>query len=236
MENILRYSMPGSARSAIARALAEASSLTAWQALDSGHLDKAWKHYEIAKSAARECESPAVLAHVTAEQTYTLLDNGYDDEALQLVRHAHQQAPRKLPGLLRAWLFAAEGEALAVVGDGDAARKAMDAAARYLPDDPEDPELPFLMLNETHLARWRGNCLARLGADEALDDLTSALSGIEDGSLGRAEAGLQVDLAMTFQARGEVDEAQKHAQRAAELAGRTGSARQRARIAKLLAP
>lgn len=99
--------------------------------------------------------------------------------------------------------------------------------------DDSDPELPFLALNSTYLARWRGHCLARLGADEAVNDLNSALDGLAGGHFRRAEAGLRVDLALALKARGEEDGARTHAKRAEELAGNTGSARQRARIEKL---
>jgi hypothetical protein len=109
----------------------------------------------------------------------------------------------------------------------------LDEAARVLPADYMDAELPFLMLDQHHLARWRGHCLARLGADEAVEDLTAALEGIRNGSV-RAETGLRVDLALALTARGDVEQAQQHARRAAELAGQAGSARQRRRIAKLL--
>jgi tetratricopeptide (TPR) repeat protein len=235
LENLLQFSLPGSNRSALARALAEAASLTGWQALDVGAVSKAWRYYEIAKSAAREGENPAVLAHVTAEQTYALLDSGRTSDALALVTHAHQQQPQRLPSLLRCWLYAAEGEVRAALGDERGARKVLDEASRRLPADPEDPELPFLMLNPIHLARWRGHCLARLGADEAVEDLSEALAGIEGASLGRAEAGLRIDLALALTAKGDATGAQTHARRAAEIVGRTGSARQRARIARLLA-
>ena len=44
----------------------------------------------------------------------------------------------------------------------------------------------------------------------------------------------RVDLALAFRARGDSTESRLHAQRAADLAGRTGSERQRRRIAGLL--
>ncbi|GAA3757694.1 hypothetical protein GCM10022205_51480 [Spinactinospora alkalitolerans] len=231
----MQFSLPGPNRSLLARALAEAASLTGWQALDTGEIQKAWRFYEIAKAAAREGENPAILAHVTAEQTYALLDSGRAEDALALVSYAHRQQAHRLPALLRSWLFAAEGEVCAALGDEQETRRVLEEAARRLPTGPEDLELPFLMLNETHLARWRGHCLARLGAREAVEDLASALDGMQGAALGRAEAGLRVDLALALTAQGDVTEAQKHARRAADLAGRTGSARQRARIAKLLA-
>ena len=83
-------------------------------------------------------------------------------------------------------------------------------------------------------ARWRGNCLARLGEMTAIDSLMSALDDMGEGQYGRAEVSLRVDLALAFRARGDVVESQLHARRAGDLAGRTGSQRQRRRIAQLL--
>lgn len=55
VEDLLHHSLPGANREALARALAEAASLTGWQALDSGRIDKAWQYYETAKAgSARE--------------------------------------------------------------------------------------------------------------------------------------------------------------------------------------
>lgn len=129
---------------------------------------------------------------------------------------------------MRSWLAAAEGEMRAAGGDSDGAHRALEEAEQLLPPGDSDPELPFLALNSTHLARWRGHCMARLGADEAVTDLNSALDSLAGGDFRRAEAGLRVDMALALKARGEEDEARKHAKRAEELAGNTGSARQRA--------
>jgi hypothetical protein len=135
---------------------------------------------------------------------------------------------------LRAWLCAAEGEALATLGERDGALRALDNAAAALPDETAPEGLPYLMLDAGHLARWRGHCLARLGEVAAIESLTSALEAMGEGQYGRAEASLRVDLALAFQARGDEPEARSQARRAAEVAGRTGSQRQRRRIAELL--
>jgi hypothetical protein len=110
----------------------------------------------------------------------------------------------------------------------------MERAFRVLPDGPADPALPFLMLNETHLLRWRGHCLARLGSSEAIEDLTVALDDLANEELGRAEAGLRADLALAYSAHGDVPQARRQARLAADLADRTGSVRQRSRLAGLL--
>jgi tetratricopeptide (TPR) repeat protein len=235
MENLLRHGLSPGTRAPIAAALTEAAALAGWQALDLGHYREAWQLHEVAKSAARESENGTLLAHVTAQQAYVLLDLDQPAEAAELMRHAHASAGVQLHPLMRAWLHAAEAEALAAGGSQNTAAtlRAFEAAEAVLPADPTDPKLPFLFLAGGHLARWRGNCLARLGLEEAITDLHHALETMDPG-FNRAEAGLRCDLAMALNMRGEVDQARKEAERAQQLAALTGSARQRRRIASLL--
>jgi hypothetical protein len=40
-------------------------------------------------------------------------------------------------------------------------------------------DLPCLALNETHLARWRGNCLILFGDPQTAGDLTAALAAMD---------------------------------------------------------
>lgn len=235
MQNLLRSSLPGQHSPLAAVALAEGAALAGWQALDAGDVTRAWNLHHVARSAAAEGDNPAVLAHVTAQQAYALLDAGRHGDAVELVQYANRrEATKRVPARLQAWLAAAEAEFLAADGQQYAALKMLDRAAEALPDGDSDPELPYLMLNAAHLARWRGHCLARLGSDEAIDDLTTALEGTRVLHSKRAEAGLRVDLALALRSRGDVEESKRQARQAAELAGSTGSIRQRMRIFRLL--
>lgn len=235
LEEMLKFAVPGDDRDLLAAALAEASALSGWQALDMRNAQSAWQMHELAKTGAREAENPSILAHVTAQQAYVLLDAERPSEALTLVRRARAKGTDRVHPRMRSWLAAAEGEMHAAAGNVEGTYRALDEADQLLPHESgdNDPELPFLALNSTHLARWRGHCLARLGAEEAVNDLNSALDSLAGGDFRRAEAGLRVDLALALKARGEEGEARNHAKRADELAGNTGSARQRARIEKL---
>lgn len=235
LEEMLKFALPGADRDMLAAALAEAAALAGWQALDMGKTRAAWEFHERAKVGARESEDPAVIAHVTAQQGYVLLDSERPAEALSLVQRARNKTSGSVHPRMHSWLAAAEGEMHAAMGDVYGARNSLDEADRLLPTEPGDgdPELPFLVLNSAHLARWRGHCLARLGADEAVSDLQSALHSLGGSDFRRAEAGLRIDYALALKARGEEEEARSHAKRAEELAGNTGSARQRARIERL---
>lgn len=234
IERLVRYALPGADREAAADELSQAAALAGWQALDMGRTDDAWRLHEVATAAGRESGHPAGLAYARAQQAYVLLDAGRAEDAHAVIHQAHRDAGTKVPSVLRAWLHAAEGEALAAGGRRDSALRALDAAAHDLEDSGNDNSLPYLMLGAGHLARWRGHCLARLGEEQAIEDLTSALDVMGEGQYGRAEAGLRVDLALAFRARGDVTESRHHARRAADVAGRTGSERQRRRIVELL--
>ena len=128
--------------------------------------------------------------------------------------------------------MAAEAEMAAAAGEELICRHALDGAAQEISYGAASEDLPYLALNESHLARWRGNCLVMFGDPQTADDLAAALAAMDDGFT-RAEAGLRCDLAAALHVRGEHDEARSHLKKARELAQLTGSARQRRRIRDL---
>jgi tetratricopeptide (TPR) repeat protein len=231
IEELHRHAVRPGVRGLLAKVLADTSALAGWQALDVGTPRESWEHFERAKSAAREAEDPALLAFATAEQAYVLLDVGQTEEAAELVEYARHQATGAVPVLMETWLAAAQGEMATASGDTDAAHIALDQAADLLPAKPDDP-LPYLVLSASHLARWRGNCLARLGNKDAIDELSEGLAAVT-GTYARAEAGVRIDLATALLANGDRREAEEHLRKARVLAGRTGSLRQKRRIISL---
>ncbi|MEU9699420.1 helix-turn-helix transcriptional regulator [Streptomyces sp. NPDC047981] len=233
MEEALTFAVLPGMRKPIATALAGASTLAAWQALDAGAVDRAWRRYELAKKAAQDADSPLYLAHAMGEQAYVLADAGRPQLAIELVHdaqrtHAERQSPR-----LRAWLAAAEAELCAAAGEGweSEARAALERATSLLPDDGEvrDAEMLSIFLNTDHLARWRGNVLAKLGDASAMEELYASLASA-DASFVRATSGLHCDLTQAHLARGELEDARSHLQQARLLANRTGSVRYRRRV------
>ncbi|CAL9478582.1 XRE family transcriptional regulator [Streptomyces sp. enrichment culture] len=232
MEDALTFAVLPGTRRPIATALAGASTLAAWQALDAGAVERAWRRYELAKKAAQDAESPLYLAHAMGEQAYVLADAGRPQLAVQLVRSAQQTQPEQQSPRLRAWLAAAEAELCAAAGGMESdARAAMDRATALLPDDGEsrDPDMLSIFLNTGHLARWRGNVLAKLGDGSAMGELYASLNSA-DPSFVRARSGLHCDLTQAHLARGELDDARTHLQQARLLANRTGSVRYRRRV------
>jgi tetratricopeptide (TPR) repeat protein len=234
VQQLLTY-RTGPQRPALAGVLVEASTLAGWQALDRAAVGQAWTHYERAKAAAHETESAALLAHATAEQAFVLVDLDETSAAVDQLAHARDIAKGAATPLLRAWLAAAHGETLAAAGCANDARRAFDTAATLLPADPIDPALPFLFLGDSHLDRWRGNALARVGAPDAIDQLTAALARLPTDFV-RARTGLLVDLAYAHAAAGDRDAALTYAQQARRLAAQIKSDRQQRRLNQLVLP
>ncbi|MFG2220160.1 XRE family transcriptional regulator [Streptomyces sp. NPDC048685] len=233
MEEALTFAVLPGMRRPIATALAGASTLAAWQALDAGAVDRAWRRYELAKKAAQDAESPLYLAHAMGEQAYVLADAGRPQLAVELVRDAQHTQPERQSPRLRAWLAAAEAELCAAAGPEmeSAARSALERATALLPDDGEtrDADMLSIFLNSGHLARWRGNVLAKLGDSSAMEELYTSLDSADE-SFVRANSGLYCDLTQAHLARGELDDARSHLQKARLLANRTGSVRFRQRV------
>lgn len=231
LEETLTFAVLPDARRPLARALAGASTLAAWQALDAGAIDRAWRNYELGKRAAQEADEPLYLAHAKGEQANVLADAGRPELGVSLVREARQSGGSRLSPRLTAWLLATEAELCARAGEHDEARRALDAAAKALPagDEPRDPDMPSVFLNDGHLARWRGNVLTAVGDDEAMSSCYEALAAL-DPTFVRASSRIHADLARAHLARGENAEARKHLQRARLIVNRTGSVRERRRL------
>ncbi|MFJ8002407.1 XRE family transcriptional regulator [Streptomyces sp. NPDC096310] len=231
LEDALNFAVLPETRRPVALALAGASTLAAWQALDTGAVERAWRHYELAKRAAQDADAPMYLAHAMAEQAYVLCEAGRPTLGVSLVRDAQRTVEGKASPRLRAWLYAAEAELCAQAGMPDDCHRALEVAATTIPAGAEDrdPDMLSIFLNGAHLARWNGNVLAMLGDDEAVGSLYGALE-VVDPSFVRAQAGLRCDLAHAHLTRGEYDQAASHLRQARLLANRTGSVRQRRRI------
>jgi tetratricopeptide (TPR) repeat protein len=148
------------------------------------------------------------------------------------MQSAAEELGSRSPRLLSVWLAAAEAEAAAATGNGSQAQRQLDKAYALLPNVDGAAELPYLMLDETHLARWRGHCLARLGRPEAIDYLDVALERVGDSV--RAATGLHVALAHAYRRAGQFVQAREQVKTATEMASRFGSRRQQNRLRVLL--
>jgi hypothetical protein len=229
IESLFTHATDGATTRALATVLTDAHTLAGWQSLDRGDVAAAWEHYRRACGAARAAEDPALHAHALAEQAVVLADIGHTAHSATMSTHA-REIGRHGPPLLRSWLAAAHGEALAADGQQDASLRAFGDAERLLPEAAEQAaDGPYLALDPIHLARWRGHALARFGRPEAVTVLTGALAA-HDSEFSRAEAGLRTDLAIAHLAAGEREAARTQHSAATAIAGAVGSARQRRRL------
>jgi hypothetical protein len=233
VERLAAHSLAPGTREPLAALLSEMHTLAGWQALDLGDITDSWQHYEQSRATAAQSDSIVYESHAAAEQAFVLIDAGAISAAVDLLDSARRRAETTAPRVLRAWLAAAHGEALAAGDRRIASLHAFDQAARLLPDGPTD-ERPYVALDLVHLARWRGHALARFGDPDATVVLTDALNRL-DPSFVRAETALRVDLATALAASGHRDEARTQADHAARLATQVGSARQRRRVKTFLA-
>jgi hypothetical protein len=103
------HSLQPGIRSRLAELLAELNTLAGWEALDRFAIDRAWRHHESAKIAAREADSHILLAHTLAQQAIILIDVGESRSAVEQIGEARNLA-RRTPALLQSWLAAAHGE------------------------------------------------------------------------------------------------------------------------------
>jgi tetratricopeptide (TPR) repeat protein len=235
VERLLRFGVTASERPALAGALVEAATLAGWEALDRAALRAAWDHHEVALLAAREAESPALLAHAMAQQAMVLVDLGEAEIAVDRVVEARKLAGGSVSHLLSAWLAAAEGEIRAAAGDPSGALRAFDDADGLIPPEPQDPDLPFLFLADGHLDRWRGHVLAQVGDERAIEQLEGVLERLPSDFV-RARASTLVDLAVATAAAGDRDGALHYSSEARLVAGRVASTRQLRRLGRLRLP
>jgi DNA-binding SARP family transcriptional activator len=230
LQDTLGFTVLPASRRPVARALAEAASMAAWQALDVGAAGRAWRHYELAKAAAREADDVLCLVHAMGEQAFVLADAGRPALAVELVAAARRTGGGRTSARLNAWLAGAEAELLAHAGQHDGARRALDRAVGSLPTgSARDDDLPGVFLDGAHLRRWRGHTLALTGDAASIGELRGALSTM-DPTFVRARAGVHCDLAQAHAVRGEHAERDEHLREARLLADRTGSVRHRRRI------
>lgn len=231
IEEVMRHTLRTDIRAALARILVDCSTLAGWQSLDRGEIRESWRHYDRAKTAARESQSTDLEAYATAAQSVVLVDIGCAADAVDLTTNARALGAAG-PGMLRSWLAAAHGEACAANGNRQQCLDSFDSADRLMPSTPDATQTPYLVFGAVHLARWRGGALAKLGDQEGVNVLSDALRNL-DPTFARAEAALRVDLAQVFSATGEHDAARQHAHHARQIAHTIGSARQRNRLAAL---
>lgn len=226
---LMDYSLTPDTSVGLAAVLADAATLAGWQAVDTGNTVRAWGHFTTATNAARLAGSNTLLAHALGERAYAILQTGDATTARATVTHA--LTLDTLPPRVQAWLHAASAEFAAADNARDDALRAFDHAATVLPaQGSSDEDSPFILLDSTHLARWRGSALARLADPDALQHLTAALNAPQDGHTVRGMAGLHADLASAHATLRDREQALHYLREAERLARQIGSQRLQDRL------
>src|SRR5690349_1428764 len=112
VQEALTHAILPTIRRPLASVLADTAALAAWQALDVGAVDRAWRHHETARYAALEAGDAVLLTHAMAQQAFVLIDVGETESAVELVGEAIREAGTRVPDRFRAWLLAAQAEIL----------------------------------------------------------------------------------------------------------------------------
>jgi hypothetical protein len=226
---LLSHATSERTRQRLASLLSELYCLAGWQALDLGIATKSWYYYDLANSAAYESKTYAFKALAEAGRAFVLADVGDTSTAIDLVASTRRQADRKCSHLTRSWLAASHGEVLATGGLSAESLHAFDQADALLTTSMPDTADPYMALDAVHLARWRGNALAKCADPSAVDVLIKSL-GCHDPTFARAETALRTDLAQAFAFLNEPSKAAVQVQKAADLANNIGSVRHKRRI------
>lgn len=233
VEQHLASTAMDSARRPLAYVLADAAALTAWQALDLGAADQAWRFFDLASSAARLAGDGELYAFARLEQAHVLVDLGSPRSAADLATSTWESHHRQVSPAVRCWLAAAVAEMLAAADEPQAARE-MIATAEGRVDALKGERPPYLVFDAVHLDRWIGHSLVLLGDPEAPPRLRAAANEM-DASFIRARAALHLDLAASLLRAEILDEARAELSIAERMARKVGSRRQLARALSLRA-
>ncbi|MCB1298834.1 MAG: hypothetical protein KDB08_07625 [Microthrixaceae bacterium] len=233
LTKLMDYSLTPDATAGLAAVLADAATLAGWQAVDTGSMVRAWGHFTTATHAARIAGSSTLLAHALGERAYAILQTGDATTARATVTHA--LTLDALPPRVKAWLHAASAEFAAADDARDDALTAFDRAAAVIPArGSSDEDTPFILLDSTHLARWRGSALARLADPDAIHHLMTALNAPHGAHTARGMAGLHADLATAHATLRDREQALHHVREAERLAQQIGSQRLLDRLLRVL--
>ena len=208
VETGLRYSLRPSNRQQLAAVLADASALAGWQAIDMGRLPQPGITSSAPPPPPAKPETPACWPSPQASR-----HTSCSTSATRPKRWRWSAPSTTKPTPPSRTRYAAGYAPPKPKWPPPQARKPRAATPSTAPPaevgyGPSGEDLPYLALNETHLARWRGNCLVHFGDPQTADELATALGAL-DGSFTRAEAGLRCDLAAALHVRGERQEARR---------------------------
>jgi len=108
---------------------------------------ESWRYYEQGKVAASESGVGAFEVHTAAQQAFVLVDIDRSAEAVNLLASARTRAINSSSTLLRSWLAAAHGEALAASQQNKESLQAFDDASNLLSKGAIVSDGPYVVLD-----------------------------------------------------------------------------------------
>lgn len=120
------------------QAAAALTEMAGWMAHDTGHNQRASAHFAKALSLAKAGEDQALGANIMASMSHLALQTGHPDKAMSLAGAGrdHVTGGPRVPTLV-ARLHAMEARALAQLGNGDGARRALAEAQKEIAEMPD---------------------------------------------------------------------------------------------------
>jgi transcriptional regulator with XRE-family HTH domain len=191
----------------LAAVVSEAAGFAGWLAVDRGDHRQARRHYQQAVDHADRSGSGVLAAYMLGSMSLWAADLGLAGEALSLIGRAHRRLPNQVPPTVAAWMAAVEAMAHAARHDAHAALAALDRAEASTREDAE-PLWPWVYpFTNSRLASYRGSCATRLNLhDLARPALQQALAGFGP-TASKAKALTLTDLAASYVATVDVEQA-----------------------------
>nr|BBH89452.1 hypothetical protein KTC_42030 [Thermosporothrix sp. COM3] len=220
----LESPLSAEARHRLARVAGELAQVVGEILFDLKEHEQAEYYYNVALEAARMIKDEIMQAVILGRKCFIPLYNRNAQQALTLLQEAHTLSPLYLPEVTRAWLWAIEAEAHALLRNEAACQKALDMSECFL-ERGQPGNLPYTRFNSTTLLNYKGTCRLRLHQTElAIQTLHQSLLRL-DTTRTRQKAIVYIDLASAYCQANEMSEACLYAQEALYLIGQIKSAR-----------
>jgi transcriptional regulator with XRE-family HTH domain/tetratricopeptide (TPR) repeat protein len=228
----------GPLRQRLARVGASFATFTAWLWLDAGDIAAALRWHDVAQELARRSGDREVVACALVDRAMAFTDLGEGRLVVDLCQSALLDTPRLSPEI-RVFALQQQAHGASLLGDDRQVDRCLDQAARLLPR--VDAELWGTACQRTpsYVEVQRATCYGRLGKARQASRLWDEIMHVVPSDARRDIGVWSARRAVAAVALGELDRAANLADRAAEIALVTGSARasrELAQVAKAIKP
>ncbi|GAA0655384.1 hypothetical protein GCM10009548_22330 [Streptomyces malaysiensis subsp. malaysiensis] len=191
------------------QAAAALTEMAGWMAHDTGQNRRAGDHFTKALSLAKAGEDQALGANIMASMSHLALQMGHLDKAVSMARAGrdHVTGGSRVPTLI-ARLHAMEARALAQLGEGETARRALTVAQKEIAKMSDIPSSPWVSsFDMPALASETALSLLDAGDLPAAVDAAEEAIALRSGDRARSRVFSQITLALIRTRRGEPEAA-----------------------------